>query len=155
MPVRKRKDKRRTDLPDGAVTWLHGEQSEWPYFVDPSDRADCWHQYGVEIVAEHIARHPGTRPTRWWEYDAPKLSDPGKFWDGQLPEHRRQLGGSGGQWPSCVPHSWFGVPYLADVDPNDPPIFESEASYLDRHGLLTAAERRRLRPADFEPVAIQ
>ena len=43
---------------------------------------------------------------------------------------------------------------MADVDPEDPPVFESEATYLDRHGLLTAAERRRLRVADYEPVVI-
>ncbi len=40
------------------------------------------------------------------------------------------------------------------IDPNDPPRFESEAAYLDRLGLLTLAERRRLTPADFEPEAI-
>lgn len=30
---------------------------------------------------------------------------------------------------------------------------ETEAAFLRRHGLLTAAERRRLRPGDFEPVS--
>lgn len=39
-------------------------------------------------------------------------------------------------------------------DPANPPRFESQASYLDRHGLLTTAERRRL-PADaFAPELI-
>jgi hypothetical protein len=33
-----------------------------------------------------------------------------------------------------------GVP----IDPDDPPMFESEAVYLQRHGLLTAAEERHL-----------
>lgn len=37
-------------------------------------------------------------------------------------------------------------PYDA-IDPEHPPRFESEAAYLDRHGLLTAEERRRL-PVD-------
>jgi hypothetical protein len=41
------------------------------------------------------------------------------------------------------------------IDPADPPTFESEASYLDRHGLLSAAERKRLTAADFEPEAIR
>lgn len=27
------------------------------------------------------------------------------------------------------------------IDENDPPVFESEAAYLDRHGLLTASEK--------------
>ena len=39
-------------------------------------------------------------------------------------------------------------------DPADPPTFESEAAYLARHHLLTPAERRRLTPAAFAPVAI-
>jgi hypothetical protein len=36
-------------------------------------------------------------------------------------------------------------------DPHDPPRFESEAAYLDRYGLLTAAERSRLGPEAFKP----
>ena len=38
-------------------------------------------------------------------------------------------------------------------NPADPPLFESEASYLDRLGLLTKAERQALTAADFQPVA--
>lgn len=41
-------------------------------------------------------------------------------------------------------------PYFA-IDPDDPPRFESEASYLQRHGLLTTSEARR---ADFTPEPI-
>ena len=37
------------------------------------------------------------------------------------------------------------------IDPNDPPRFESEAAYLDRHGLLLPGERKRLTAAAFEP----
>ncbi|MHB8283638.1 MAG: hypothetical protein ACYDD1_03085 [Caulobacteraceae bacterium] len=33
--------------------------------------------------------------------------------------------------------------------PTNPPV-ESEAAYLDRHGLLLPGERRQLKPADFE-----
>ncbi|WP_153005451.1 hypothetical protein [Aureimonas ureilytica] len=31
------------------------------------------------------------------------------------------------------------------IDPESPPLFETQAAYLDRHGLLTAAERRALK----------
>ena len=27
------------------------------------------------IVAEHVVEHPGTRPTRWWEFSAPEPVD--------------------------------------------------------------------------------
>jgi hypothetical protein len=41
---------------------------------------------------------------------------------------------------------------LSDLDP---PMFESEASYLQRLGLLLPGERKRLRRADFSPVVIR
>jgi hypothetical protein len=37
------------------------------------------------------------------------------------------------------------------IDSDDPPLYESEASYLDRHGLFLPGERKRLKKADFEP----
>ena len=37
------------------------------------------------------------------------------------------------------------------LDPNDPPMFETQAAYLKRHGLLLAGEERR---SDFEPETI-
>lgn len=45
---------------------------------------------------------------------------------------------------------FFGVP----LDPNDPPRYEAQASYLKRHGLLLPGEERRLRPADFEAETV-
>jgi hypothetical protein len=39
-------------------------------------------------------------------------------------------------------------------DPNDPPCFESQGSYLARHGLLSADERSRLTPEAFAPEAL-
>jgi hypothetical protein len=43
-----------------------------------------------------------------------------------------------------------GVP----VDPAFPPLYESEAAYLKRLGLLLPGEARHLRQADFEPEAL-
>jgi hypothetical protein len=40
------------------------------------------------------------------------------------------------------------------IDPEDPPRFESQASYLKRHGLLEPGEERRLKAKDFEPETI-
>jgi hypothetical protein len=43
------------------------------------------------------------------------------------------------------------------VDESDPPLYESEAVYLRRHGLLTATEKRWLQdhPEALEPVTIE
>jgi hypothetical protein len=40
------------------------------------------------------------------------------------------------------------------IDVNDPPRFESQASYLKRHGLLLPGEAKRLKAADFEPELV-
>ena len=40
------------------------------------------------------------------------------------------------------------------LDPDNPPLFESEPAYLDRLGLLTDDERDKLAPADFEAIPL-
>lgn len=40
------------------------------------------------------------------------------------------------------------------IDPEDPPEFESQAAYLDRHGLFLPGEKRRLRAADWESEVV-
>jgi hypothetical protein len=133
-----------------AEAWLMGEHNSFHRFDVPPeppgrgfDLAAFWHEFAVEIVAEHVAARPGTRPVRWFQFDAP--------------EHRRRLGGIG---KSCeqaglcryvlgIPESW-GSP----VDKDNPPAFESQAAYLRRLGLLMPGEAERLGPADFEPEII-
>jgi hypothetical protein len=43
----------------------------------------------------------------------------------------------------------------APIDPDDPPLFEAQATYLERQGLFLPGERRRLKPEDFEPEAVK
>jgi hypothetical protein len=124
------------------------------------------------VVAEHVAEHPGTRPVRWWEYDAPRSDDDYAGWDpGTAPKQRKRLGGVGQTFAEAgfavKPYWHLGIPVMwldaedvrafgrgIAVDPSDPPEFESQAAYLDRHALLTSAERRRLAPSDFDPEVI-
>ncbi len=54
---------------------------------------------------------------------------------------RREVGGSGRENATRWPSGYRG---FCDVDPADPPLVESEAALLDRMGVLTAAERRRI-----------
>jgi len=94
--------------------------------------------------------------------------------------HRRRVGGVGDpqhEVMGCAIVFGFGVPMLwvdpwmvsafpqsapdlytpgwaRAIDPDDPPRFESEAAYLERHGLLTDAERRRLPAGAFEPEKV-
>ena len=118
-----------------------------------------WGEHHDAILAEWIDEHPGTRPWVWWELDSPRLPavGDGRYDDGKRPEPRQRVGGTGGE-PTHqgvtfgIPDGWGND----DFDPSDPPTFESQASYLDRHGLLTKAERRALQklPNAFQPENI-
>jgi hypothetical protein len=161
---------------------------------DPAP-ADLWATHGAEFLRAYIQAHPCRRPWPWWQYSAPRWTrEVGAYFDGQLPEPRQRLGGTGTpnyealsivpQLERGLPTGWvsaFDVAYYngrapADahawpprsrhpregdfagvaIDPNDPPVYESEAAYLERHGLLTVAEKRWLadHPEALAPVTI-
>jgi hypothetical protein len=40
------------------------------------------------------------------------------------------------------------------IDPEDPPTYESQASYLERHGLFLPGEKKRLTKYDWLPDAL-
>ena len=100
MPVRKRKDLRRAEVTDQHESWLHGDDkaSEFVKYAPDNELAALWFDHSERIVTEHVADHPGSRPERWWQYDAPRIplgTYPGVYYDGQLPEPRKRLGGIG------------------------------------------------------------
>jgi len=121
-----------------------------------------WRSHGASVLTEWIEARRGSRPRTWWRFDAPRMAAgmfPGCFYDGQLPSPRLFLGGTGCpnfEALNIVPHFELGRPdgWLA-FDSDNPPIFESQAQYLDRHGLLCPRERRQLGPDAFEPETIQ
>jgi hypothetical protein len=203
MPVKRRFVKRREELSPVAMKLLRDQQltkdecTEAVFLeADPVDRGElfeAWELLRDDLLTEWIAKWPGTRPTIWWTWDAPRQAIgtfPGWFYDGKLPESRRRLGGIGTpkhealayfpEFTKGVPSGWVSdwdvayyngrardvhgkpigteyaeghFPYHA-IDPDDPPVFESEAAYLKRHGLFRASEERRLKAADFAPVSV-
>jgi hypothetical protein len=40
------------------------------------------------------------------------------------------------------------------IAPDNPPLYESEATYLKRHGLLAETEEKHLKPTDFVPERV-
>lgn len=75
MPVRRRSDKRRAEVTDENEAWLVGDDRAAGFFNYATDDelAALWAAHSERIVAEHVADYPGTRPTRWWRYDAPRM----------------------------------------------------------------------------------
>jgi hypothetical protein len=109
-----------------------------------------WHEVGVELTAEWIDAHPGTRPWAWWLYNA------------SMP--RRCLVGTTLLYPVREPGDWefvwretWGVPAFVQARPPGYvglPRVESQATYLDRLGLLGAEERAALDMKAFAPEAV-
>lgn len=163
-----------------------------PFREDRLSVADLWITHGDDVLAEWVAEAPGTRPSLWWRFSAPRATDniPERWHaDTPPPIARRRLGGIGTPCHECLAHALhyaLGIPaywlsrQMADfyngrttggrvvpahyregyfpwppVDPDDPPIFESQAEYLERQGLLLPGEAERLTAQDFEftPVA--
>ena len=114
---------------------------------------DYWAELRAEVLADWIATTPGTRPWAFWKYDAPAPesieTDPEL--EPELVMRRR----SGAGFPYSDPRENFGMSLLIDEDPTDPPVFESEASYLLRNEFLSAAEKKRLGKKDFEPETLE
>jgi hypothetical protein len=91
--------------------------------------AEAWEDLGDDLMAEHIAQHPGSRPGGFWRFDAP--------------EPRRQVADG----PEAIgPADWFGKPHVfMGQPPSD--MYESEAVYVERLGLWQPGERKALASA--------
>jgi hypothetical protein len=117
-----------------------------------------WTLHRDVVLAEHVKENPGTRPALFWQHDAPRLpvgTFPGAHYDGELPEPRKRLGGTGTPAYECrnvKPSFSLGIPNIwVGIDATDPPTFECQAAYLKRHSLLMAGEEKR---ADFETETV-
>ena len=175
MPVKRRKSKRREPVPDWVYEYfetgdqpgdgdgrfdhflLHGAILRYPR--PDSTRPKYWDDIREELVSDYVRKHPGTRPWAWWAMDAPEpeLVDQGEDLE-PVSFMRRQVGGTGAL--DGLSRCSFGIPYGIDhcnppLPNDDPPMYESQAAYLRRHGLLSATEKRKLRKKDFEPEVIE
>jgi len=123
-----------------------------------------WREHGAWAVAEYARLHPGRRPRNWWQFESP--------------EPRARLGGIGSALHACSPRTPYekirgnyrlGIPLIfvwpdlakafssgriVGVDPNDPPTFEGQGTYLQRLGLFFPGEEQCVPPDAFEPEVI-
>jgi hypothetical protein len=181
MPRKRRIVKVRTQLEisAGLWAWLNDEpvskddhEANWEVFMlecghmnacgGEDKLRDLWKGVREDVLARWAVDHPGTRPQLWWELEAPRQALgtwPGCFFDGKLQEPRKRVGGTGkAPWDAglnVVPWFHCGLPaYWDSFDADDPPVHESAAAYLRRHGLLEPSEKRRLKPSAFRPEVL-
>lgn len=142
--LRRRRVDRREALTAEALEWLLGADEDFYFFELPARLEAVWQGHKEWVLAEHVKKSPGTRPRRWWQREAT--------------EPRRRLGGKGTLSSDVIgvlPTWHFGIPTCwHELDPDDPPTFESEAAYLERLGLFLPGERARLTKHDFEPEIV-
>jgi hypothetical protein len=170
MPRKRRANKAKEQMSDATWDYLCDKHDShatdpfrwWETFaleIDFNNNIEqLWNLHRDVILAEHVKENPGTRPALWWRYDAPRLpvgTFPGWYIDGKLPQPRKRDGGIGTpayEVSAIGPSFAYGIPEIwVGTDEDDPPIFESQAEYLKRHGFLLTGEERR---AEFEPEAV-
>ena len=125
----------------------------------------AWGMFRTRILLDWVDHHPCTRPWAWWRFDAPSWERKSNtaWFNGTLPEPRYRLSGAGTpsyevlcykpRFEKGIPMDWVGQQLIdcykrmpkstfraVALRKKDPLIYESEASYLDRFGLLTEAE---------------
>jgi hypothetical protein len=169
MPRKRRIDKAKPHAEISAAAWAFlndqatpdDSESKFEVFMlgDPGGDAlrELWGHARGEVLAGWVKDHPGTRPSVWWKCEAPRQpmgNFQGAYYDGRLPEGRKFVSGAGcPAWMVMAYVPWYelGLPVQwAGSDASDPPVFESQASYLRRHNLLTPHESRVLGAGDYE-----
>lgn len=137
-----------------------------------------WNGVKEEILISWMRENPCLRPSAWWAWDAPeprqRLGGTGTSWlelgydqyglDRGIPTKwvsNRDIEVYNGRFRdihgNIIPSSFKeGDLKGIVIDPANPPIYESEASYLARLGLLSAAEKAYLRehPELLEPEKV-
>jgi hypothetical protein len=137
-----------------------------------------WRLHRAETLPDFIRAQPGRRPAAWWAVEAPEKARR-RLGGVGTPAH--EVLASEPVFDSGIPAYWvtawqvayytgrtrdvhgepIGVEYRGSrfrgqaIDPQDPPRYESQASYLKRHRLLGAEERACLTAAAFQPEPVE
>jgi hypothetical protein len=184
MPRKLRNPKARFEQTSPTALWVLGDRKlypepinvdSWELMVSPSldyptvdfDKSKAlWDSCKDHVLTDWIKRFPGTRPSYWWLFDAPRMSQAELvangwndcFFSHKLCEPRKRLSGIGiaaHEVECLVPTFSCGIPDdFGEVDPHKPPVFESQSSYLKRFNLFAPGEARQLKAKNFEPEII-
>jgi hypothetical protein len=150
-------------MPEGTDIDWYGHTYQYAHQpADPSHKqlVTLWLANRDVVIEAYSHELPGERPVLWWLFEAPRITEIPPGWGGWVLRQWRQLRARvAGAGEAYVPHlnPEYGVPthWLAEgFDPSDPPIFESQAAYLKRNGMLLRGEALRLTAKDFKPVPL-
>jgi hypothetical protein len=161
------------DCPAKAETFLLAASSREKQFA-------VWRATKSLILTDWIKTKPCTRPWAFWDLDVTEIrrrvggiGDLFNDWEDYGPYECYY--GIPSAWVTAwdvesyngkaldihgkiIPSPWKDGDFTrVAVDPKNPPTFESEAAYLDRHDLLTPAEKRHLEkhPELMEPERVE
>src|SRR5580704_9836961 len=90
-----------------------------------------WEEHGQTFLAEYIKANPGQRPAAWWRFETldnggdllrQKVSGIGTPWG-----HHQMAYGVPLVWVTEENKTWWGGAPGPAVDPNNPPLVESQA----------------------------
>lgn len=159
MPTKRRRIMRnRADIRTvNPAVWATITDGEPVGFVfDEGEVLVAWRAHRDQILARWIKERPGTRPSCWWDFDAPgpreRIGGRGTPAAGVLEHAPRHVLGVPADWVSSysVERGVAAERFSAE----DPPSFESQAAYLKRLDLLEAGEYRKISPGSFAPEAL-
>ena len=98
-----------------------------------------WAENRGDVLQQFIKEHPGERPCAWWQFDAPE------------PRRKVTTGGISVMNPIMRPcpdssETSFGLPTMwmgsgGELHQN---LYETQLEFLQRHNLLTKAEKKIL-----------
>lgn len=168
MPTnRKRISRNRRASPIEPFQWAELNDLPEPDDTNPfaklamneNDWRALWTEHHDSILENWIKQYPGTRPSSWWKFSAPRQP-----LDTTQPEPRLRLGGKGTaehDGLNYVPSYHLGIPdgfvdsatidsyanpdgtpyqFAKKFSRSNPPRFESQAAYLRRFNLLQPGE---------------
>jgi len=120
---------------DFAIYLLNGIESntdfDFYHFKNDRDRQkQMWEENKKGLMPQWQKDNPCKRPFSWWRFEAPGP--------------RLMVGGKGvraDEKCNYKQHFVFGTPkYWLEFDEKNPPMFEAQATYLQRNDLLSARE---------------
>lgn len=120
----------------------------------------AWLELRDDLLAAHVRKSPGSRPWAWWRWSAPELrcrrldSDVHPFDNPERLERVAREKLAGNVWfVQAAAELPFGVPRLLIVLDDFAAQYESEADFLERHGLLSQTEKREAMVRELQQIS--